>query len=177
MRALRLFFLLMIIPATLPAQAATDQLSQFRQESAAITAALDEAVSSVVSGPLLQRSKATYLEGYGIVATVEVALEPPRNPFSSIKQPEEIRQLSTQRREALKEKAVELLRDNVAGLASVAESERVAIVIHLLNTNPADLPDLPTQLVVSVGKQAASDLKAERITLAAFRNRVDIQEY
>ncbi len=177
MRALQLFVLLMIIPATLPAQAATDQLSQFRQESAAITAALDEAVSSVVFGPLLQRSKATYLEGYGIVATVEVALEPPRNPFSSTKRPEEIRQLSTQRREALKEKAVELLRDNVAGLASIAESERVAIVIHLLNTNPADLPDLPTQLVVSVRKQAVADLRAERITLAAFRNRVDIREY
>ena len=47
----------------------------------------------------------------------------------------------------------------------------------MLNTNPADLPDLPTQIVVSVGKQAAADLEARRISPAAFRARVDIREY
>ncbi len=177
MRTLRLLVLLMIVPAILPAQAGTDQFSRFRQESAAIAAALDDAVSSVVPGPLLQRSKATQLDGYGLVVTVEVALEPPRNPFSGVKQPEEIRRSSGDRREALKEKAVELLQNRVAGLSSVGLDERVAIVIHLLNTNPADLPDLPTQIVVSVGKQAAADLEARRISPAAFRARVNIREY
>ncbi len=177
MRGFRLLVLLIIVPAILPAQAGTDQLSRFRQESASITAALDDAVSSIVPGPLLQRSKATHLDGYGLVVTVEVALEPPRNPFSGAKQPEEIRRSSADRREALKDKAVELLQNRVAGLASVGPDERVAIVIHMLNTNPADLPDLPMQLVVSVGKQAAADLRAQRISPAAFRDRVDIREY
>ncbi len=177
MRVIRLLVLLMIVPAILPAQAGTDQLSRFRQESAVMAAALDDAFSSIVPGPLLQRSKATQLDGYGLVVTVEVALEPPRNPFSGVKQPEEIRRSSAERREALKEKAVELLQNRVAGLASVGSDERVAIVIHLLNTNPADLPDLPTQVVVSVGKQAAADLEARRISPAAFRDRVNIREY
>ena len=177
MRGLRLLVLLMTVPAALPAQAGTDQLSRIRQDSAAITAALDDAVSSIVPGPLLQRSKATHLDGYGLVVTVEVALEPPRNPFSGAKKPEEIRRSSSARRETLKGKAVELLQNTVAGLASVGPDERVAIVIHMLNTNPVDLPDLPTQLVVSVGKHAALDLQAQRISPAAFRDRVDIREY
>ena len=177
MRVIRLLVLLMIVPAILSAQAGPDHFSRFRQESAAIAAALEDAVSSIVPGRLLQRSKATQLDGYGLVVTIEVALERPRNPFSSVKQPEEIRRSSGDRREALKEKAVELLQNRVAGLASVGSDERVAIIIHMLNTNPADLPDLPTQIVVSVGKQAAADLEARRISPAAFRDRVDIREY
>ena len=177
MRILRLLVLLMIVPAILPAQAAQDYLSRFRQESRATAAALDDAVSSIVPGPLLQRSKVTLLDGYGLVVTVEVALEPQRNPFSGVRSSEEVRRSSAERREALKDKAVELLQNRVAGLTSVDLDERVAIVIHMLNTNPADLPDLPIQVVISVGKQEAADLEALRISPAAFRARVDIREY
>jgi len=177
MRISRLLFLLMIVPAILSAQGGTDQLSQLRQEAVAIAAVLDDVVSSIVPGPLLQRSKATHLDGYGLVVSVEIALEPPRNPFSRPKQPEEILRSTSTRRKALKGKAVELLQARVAGLNSVGLDERVAIVIHMMNTNPADLPGLPTQLVVSVGKQTAADLQAEKISPSGFRERVDIREY
>lgn len=177
MKGITVLLLWVTVPVVLSAQALTEELSQFRRESTVIAAALDDTVSAIAPGPVLQRAKVTHLEGYGLVVTVEVALEPPRHPFSSVKRPEEIRRSSNERRELLKDKAVELLQTRVAGLASVDANERVAIVIHLLNTNPADLPDLPTQLIVSVSKQVAADFSANRISPAVFRNRVDIREY
>jgi len=46
-----------------------------------------------------------------------------------------------------------------------------------LNTNPADLPDLPTQIVVSARKQDGADLRSSAISVAVFRDRVTIREY
>jgi len=177
MKMFRLVVFLIVFPGILPAQADSSQIARFKQESIVLTGLLDDAVSAIVPGPILQRSKATYLDGYGVVMSIEVALEPPRNPFSGVKAPAEVRQLSAQRRAALKEKAVELLKDKVAGLGSVASNEWVAIVIHMLNTNPADLPDLPTQLVVAARKQDVVDLGSGAIAPDEFRDRIRIREH
>src|SRR5579864_6797110 len=46
---------------------------------------------------VLQGAKGAYLDGYGIVFDVEVAFDPPMNPFTPAKSPEEIRATATQR--------------------------------------------------------------------------------
>ena len=177
MKMFRLVAFLILFPGILPAQADSGQIARFKQDSIVLTGLLDDAVSTIVPGPILQRSKATYLDGYGVVMSIEVALEPPRNPFSGVKAPSEVRRLSAQRRIALKEKAVELLQNQVGGLGSVAPDEWVAIVIHMLNTNPADLPDLPTQLVVAAKKQDVVDLDSGAIAPGVFRDRIKFTEH
>ena len=159
------------------ALAAEGQHAPSEEAVSAIVGAVEESVSEIVPGPLLQTAKATYLEGYGLIVTVGVALEPPRNPFSRTKPPAEVRRSSERRGAELKETAVELLAEYVSGLAGLGADERVAIVVYMLNTNPADLPDLPTQFVVSVKKQDAVDLRAETISDAVFAERVTVREY
>ena len=54
--------------------------------------AVNEIISRVIPGyGVLQSPKGAYLDGYGIVVTVEVALEAPRNPFTGLKTPAEVR--------------------------------------------------------------------------------------
>ena len=176
MRCLLLSVLFVALSHGSPAHA-DSQGEGFKQEVVVLTDALDDSVSSIVPGPLLQRSKAIYLDDYGVVVTIEVALERPRNPFSRVKPPDEVRRSSAERREALRQKAVDLLEENVAGLKAVAPDEWVTIAIHMLNTNPADLPDLPTQLVVSARKQDVIDLRSGQIAPAVFQDRLRIREY
>ncbi len=144
---------------------------------ASLEAAVDQRVGDIVSGPVLQRARATYLEEYGVVVTVEVALERPRNPFSAgrDREPAEVRRSSEASRSALKEMAVALLRQHIPNWDGLGTDERMTIVIYMLNTNPVDLPDLPTQLQVSTRKQDVIDLPAA--SAAAFANRVTIREY
>ena len=144
---------------------------------AAIAAAIDEQVGRIVSGSILQTAKTTYLEGYGVVVTIEVAFERPRNPFSAPRDPDVVRQSSEMRRAELKEMAVELLGQHLSAFDGLDSNDQVTIVIYMLNTNPADLPDLPTQIVVSARKQDGADLRSAAISSAVFADRVTIREY
>ena len=144
---------------------------------AAIAALVDEQVAGIVPGPILQTAKTTYLEGYGVVVTVGVALERPRNPFSNTRAPDEVRRSSEMRRSELKEMAVRLIGQHVSSFDGLSPDEHLTIVIYMLNTNPADLPDLPTQLVVSARKQDGADLVSSAISSAIFADRVTIREY
>ncbi len=144
---------------------------------AAIADLVDEQVAGIVPGPMLQTAKTTYLEGYGIVVTVGVALDRPRNPFSGTRAPDEVRRSSEMRRSELKEMAVQLIGQHVSSFDGLSPDEHLTIVIYILNTNPADLPDLPTQLVVSARKQDGADLVSSAISSAVFADRVTIREY
>jgi hypothetical protein len=103
---------------------------------------------------VLQRPQATYLDGYGIVVTLEVALTPPMTPFSSAVKPGEMQALSTQRQRDVKQKLSAFIAQNVTALDSLEPSQSLAVVVHFLNTNPADVTNLPSQVVVSAKKDA-----------------------
>ena len=177
MSTLRALIFILVVPAFLPAQVVGSQVDNFKVASARLTGVLDDRVASIVPGPLLQRSKATYLEDYGMIVTIEIALERPRNPFSAVKLPEELRRLNKERRESLKEGAISLLKKNVAELEALSSNDWVTVVIHMLNTNPADLPNLPTQLVVSAKKRDVTALGFGRISELIFRSRLRVREY
>jgi hypothetical protein len=152
------------------------QADALRKETPPLQGAINDVISGTVPGfSLLQPSKATYLEGYGLVIMLEVSLEPTRNPFSSSKTPEEVRTIVTQRRKEIKEKLVELLKQRVAAIDSVGPADSVSIIVYILNTNPADLPDLPSQVVLSMKKQDALDFQNKKI--ADLSSRVTIREF
>ncbi len=136
------------------AQTDKDRLELFKKETATLRALVNDAVNSSVPGRgIFEDAKATYLDGYGIVVSLEVALEPTRNPFSSPKSPGEVRASVSERRKMVQTKLETLLKERVGKMDSVDAAESVTIVLHLFNSNPADLPDLPSQVIFTAKKQ------------------------
>jgi hypothetical protein len=107
----------------------------------------------------LQGAKGAYLDGYGIVINVEVAFDSPANPFSPIKTPEEIRKSAIQKRGEVQEKLTNALKQKVPLLDSLGPEESVAVILNVLNTNPAYTPDIPAQIILSTKKQDSSQVK------------------
>jgi hypothetical protein len=145
-------FLMMSVTALGQAQVSAEKI---KKDTVSLQNAVNDAAGAVVPGfGVLQGAKATYLEGYGFIVTLELALEPTRNPFS-FKSSDEVRTTVNQRRKDTVEKLTNLLKQKTSALESIAPAESATIIVYLLNTNPADLPDLPSQLVLSVKKQDA----------------------
>jgi hypothetical protein len=133
------------------------QVEKINKDVASIQAAVNDVVNSGVPGlVILQAPKGAYLDGYGVVVSVEVALEAPRNPFNALATSNNVRATVTQRQKDMTAKLTTLLKEKVPVLELVGPAESVAIIVNLLNTNPADLPDLPSQIVLSVKRQDAA---------------------
>jgi hypothetical protein len=129
--------------------------------------AVNDAVSGVVSGlGVLQAARGTFLEGYGIVVTMEVAFEPPRNPFTAMKTSNDVRTTVIQKHKATVEKLTSLLKQKTPTLESIGPTESATVIVYLLNANPGDLPELPAQLVLTVKKQ---DAAAGTVKLSEYR--------
>src|SRR5437867_10173664 len=94
---------------------------------------IQKAVNDVVGTPVpgggvLQVARGAYLDGYGIVVSLEVAFDPPVNPFTPQKSPEEIRTTATQRLKEAQEKLTSVLKQKVALLESIAPSDSVSVI-------------------------------------------------
>lgn len=176
---LRLIPYMLMVVGMVFAQSGRVDTQKFKKEAVPIQEAIDDVITSSIPGyALLQETRAAYLEGYGIAFTLEVALDTPRNPFSSPRPAAaELRKVVDGRRKEVKNKLVELLKQKVGGLESVAPMETVAVVVHWMNTNPADLPDLPVQLVASIKKQDVLDFQAGKIRSAELASRVIVREF
>jgi hypothetical protein len=131
---------------------------KIKPDVTAVQNAVNEAVGVSLPGwGVLQGAKGAYLVGYGVVVTIEVALDSPLTPFSGQKTPEEVRATATQRRKDVQEKLTNILKQKTASL-SIAPAESVAVIVNILNTNPAYVPDMPAQIVLSVKKQDAGNV-------------------
>ena len=132
---------------------AAPQVDTFKKEMAPLQSAVDTIITSTGS-QVLQRSRATYLEGYGIVVSLEIAFEAPQNPFSSPKTPAEVKAVVAQHRKDVEEKMTAFVKQRVATMDSLAPGDSLAIAMHVLNTNPADVPNLPVQILMTARKQS-----------------------
>src|SRR5262252_8468948 len=98
----RVILAVLLFAATAWGQLDNGQIENFKKESSGLQSAIDDAVGSIIPGRgLLESTKATYLEGYGAVFTLEASLEPTRTPFSSPKTPQEVRAIVNERRKAI----------------------------------------------------------------------------
>ena len=120
-------------------------VDDFKKEMAPLQSAVDGLISST-GAQVLQRSRATYIEGYGVIVFVEIAFEPPQGIFSTPKRPEEVRSTIAQRRQDVREKFTTFVKQRIVTTNSIGSTESLAIVVHVLNTNPADVPNLPGQI-------------------------------
>jgi hypothetical protein len=109
---------------------------------------------------LLQPAKGSYLEGFGVVFTLETNLSTLRylTPFTpgpyTDKEIKDARAEKIARTKEVEAMVKGLLRDHGAGLSFLKPEDNVAVVVHLFNTS--DHKGLPTQLIVQ-GKKAALD--------------------
>ncbi|PYS41778.1 MAG: hypothetical protein DMG14_06090 [Acidobacteria bacterium] len=140
---------------------ASPQESTFKKERAQLQEAVDTLVTST-GAQVLYRSRAAYLEGYGVVVSLEVAFEGPQNPFSGFKPPKEIQALIAQRRKDVQEKMSTLLKQRVATMDSIGATESLTVIIHVLNANPADVPNLPVQILMTAKKDSPQQPVAVR---------------
>jgi len=154
---------LLAVVGSVPARA-IQQPSTFSEEAADLAALVEERISSIV-GRVLLTPKVTYLETYGIVLTTEVMLESPRNPFSSPRTTDETKVVIDRRMETLSSALVDLLESDFQGLGLAGAGQRTTLAIHILNSNPVDLPDLPEQIVATALTDASG---AVRVTLTEY---------
>jgi hypothetical protein len=134
-------------------QAGPDKI---RADIKTVQNAVNDVVGLTVPGwGVLQGAKGAYLKGYGIVLNVEVAFDPPVNPFSPQRNPEDVRTSATQKRSEVQEKLANVLKQKLPLLTSLNPSDSVAIILNVLNTNPVYTPEMPSQIVLSAKKEDA----------------------
>jgi len=160
----RLFLFICLFAGVSWAQTDKPSMDTFRKEALTLGAAVDSAVSAAVPGrsPFQSGAKATYLEGYGAVVTIETTLEAPRNPFSSPKSEAENRAAMTQRLSNLEKALEKLLQERTGKLDSLASTDSVTLVVYLFNANPGDAPDFPSQLVFTAKKEDPTHVKVQK---------------
>ena len=107
--------LLMTLVLALLPQANGDRIDEFLQAAPNITSSLNAVADEVVRGPLLQKAKATLLDDYGMILTLEVLLDEPPSPFVRRRPVDSIRRLSAARLRTLKDRIVDFMGRNPAG--------------------------------------------------------------
>jgi hypothetical protein len=145
------------IALTLLLLASPQAENAFKKERVQLQEAVDSLVIST-GAQVLYRSRAAYLEGYGVVVSLEIVLEGPQNPFSGFKPPKELQALIAQRKKDVQDKMTALMKQRVSTLDSIGATESLTIVIHILNANPVDVPDLPVQVVMTAKKDSPQPL-------------------
>jgi len=150
-RLLLVLCFLTLVPAAF-AQSKTDV---FRKESQTLQRAVDQVIGEVPGISVLQTSKATYLEEFGVVISLEVALEPPRNPFSSATSSSS--QVAERQRQ-VRDKVKQFLAQKASTVQTADGDQFVTVVVHLFNSNPVDNPNLPRQMILMVKKQEPSNI-------------------
>lgn len=146
--------LLWLVPLSM-AQAekpAADEV--FKKDATVLSAGVDAATAAAIPnrGPFQNNhAKTTYLDGYGVLVTVETALEPPRNIFEAPKSAAEARTSMNQHLSDLRQRLEKFLMEKTSTLQSVGDMEAVTIVIYLFNSNP-DITNFPSQLVLTAKK-------------------------
>jgi hypothetical protein len=129
----------------------------FKKEMAPLQSAVDTLAVST-GAQVMQRSQAAYLEGYGIVVQLEIAFEAPPGIFTTPKPVAEVRKLIAQRRKDLREKLEAFVKQRTTMTTSLGPTESLSIVVHVFNTNPAEIRDLPVQIQTSARKESAQQV-------------------
>jgi hypothetical protein len=141
---------------------AAPSVDAFKKEMAPLQSAVDDLVSST-GAQVLQRSRATYIEGYGVIVFMEMAFEPPQGIFTTPKRPEEVRATVAQRRKDVEEKLKAFVKQRIVTANSIAPTESLTIVLHVLNTNPVDVPKLPGQILFTAKKESPQQVVFKEI--------------
>jgi len=133
-----------------------------------LEAVIDKTMEQTFERPfgLLEKTKGSYLPGYGVIFNLQVNLYPVRvpNPFDprplSEEEVRKARTVKLDRIETIKRAVPRLLADHAGSLRALGPEDTVAVIVHLFHFQ-AEGEKLPTQLVLQV-KKADLDQYQER---------------
>jgi len=109
---------------------------------------------------LLGTARGIYLDGYGVVFTVEASLiiTPGLTPFRTTMtdaEKEKIRQRKLDRLPMLKQAMRDMWRDSATALASIPDNQQVVVAVRLLYLPWEDTHGLPGQIVMKGDRRTA----------------------
>ena len=129
---------------------------------------------------LLGNARGTYLEGYGVLFTVELSLVTvtPPNPFRPAITPEEIASIQdrkTKKLPVMKDAMRSLMTNASSTLEGLPNSERIAMEAILFNYSWENNRG-PRRIFMTAGKQKLLDAKAHHSSPAEIASLIDEQE-
>ncbi len=141
-----------------------------------------QAVGTDTPMAVLGNSRGAYIEGYGVVFSVQVNIAPVGNvnPFRRAYSDEEIHQINIRKRqriETLEQRTRELLVELSASIPGLPANEKIAIAVSLFHFAWEDLTALPKQMVMAAAKSVLAQAKSGALPLADLRSRLNIRYF
>jgi hypothetical protein len=163
--------------------AQTPDYSTIKKQTQLFETVMNTAVRQQFGAPfqMLQEARGSYLEGYGVVFTLEVNLYPMRwrSPFSGGEYSEkEIATARTQILARMKEMETlirDVLRNHGMSLDFVPPNENVSVVVHLFSQ--VEHKDMPTQLAVQAKKQWLQEAAGRKLSAAEFWQKLSVVSF
>jgi hypothetical protein len=165
------------------AQSLPSNLSALKAEMKVFEAVIDGTMAQTFGPPfgLLEKTRGTYLPGFGLAFSLEVNLYPLRVPSPYNMSPvskaelEKARQGKVQRIAIIKQSVPRLLADHAMSLRDLASDDYVAVVVHLFDMEPAE-DRFPGQLVIEARKSELDQLWDKKISYQELVAKIKILE-
>jgi hypothetical protein len=165
------------------AQSPPSNLSALKGEMKVFEAVIDGTMAQTFAPPfgLLEKTKGTYLPGFGLAFSLEVNLYPVRapNPFNvaplSKAELEKAQKEKRARIATVKESVPRLLADHAISLRDLNSDDSVAVVVHLFEMEPGDAK-LPDQLVIESRKSDLDQFWDKKISYEGLVAKMKILE-
>jgi hypothetical protein len=165
------------------AQSPPSNLSALKGEMKVFESVIDGTMAQTFAPPfgLLEKTKGTYLPGFGLAFSLEVNLYPTRvpNPFNmaplSKAEIEKAQKVRLERIATVKESVPRLLVDHAMSLRDLSPDDSVAVVVHLFEMQPGDIK-LPDQLVIESRKSDLDQFWDKKISYEELVGKMKILE-
>jgi hypothetical protein len=158
--------------------------SKIKGEMKVLSAVIDESVAQTFRPPfgILEKTKGTYLPGFGAVFALEVNLYPTPMPTLFNLKPltpegvEKIRKVKLERIETMKQVIPRLLVNHAHELGDLDSGESIVVIIHLFQIQ-SDSDGLPSQIITEVKKQDLDQSWDKKLTYEQYLKQVRIIAY
>jgi hypothetical protein len=165
------------------AQSPPSNLSALKSEMKVFEAVIDGTMAQTFAPPfgLLEKTKGTYLPGFGLAFSLEVNLYPMRapNPFDmaplSKAEIEKAQKVKLERIATIKESVPRLLADHAISLRNLSSDDCVAVVVHLFEMQPGNTK-LPDQLVIETRKSDLDQFWDKKISYEELVGKMKVLE-
>ena len=169
---------------TVRAQSPPSTLSALKGEMKVFEAVIDGTMAQTFAPPfgLLEKTKGTYLPGFGLAFSLEVNLYPMRapNPFNSTPltkaELDEGQKAKLARIATIKESVPRLLADHAMSLRDLGSDDSVAVVVHLFEMQPGQIK-FPDQLVIETRKSNLDQFWDKKISYRELTAKMTILEF
>jgi len=166
------------------AQSPPSNPSALKAEMKVFEAVIDGTMAQTFTSPfgVLEKTKGTYLPGFGLVFSLEVNLYPLRapNPFDmtpvSKAEIEQAQKARLERLAGIKVSIPRLLADHGISLRDLRSNDSLAVVVHLFGAQSGDT-DFPDQLVVETKKSDLDHFWDKKISYQELTAKMMILEF